>query len=99
MTNEKIRLYRLDGDELEVVFVYDEQSGRHFGDYPDFTENPRHTPKGRPWVNVMTEGCPFADDDYGDCGSCPHFLSEQQGDLIGICKNDELRVKNSERKM
>lgn len=90
MAKIKTRLYRLDGDTVEVPFSYDKTLDRYFGDYPDFSENPRITPSGKPWVNVTWDGCEFADDEFGDCGSCKYFRSEKLGDLIGICENEKL---------
>ena len=78
-------------DAVEVNFVFDAESGMYFGDFPDFSETPRYTPCGRPWVNVTYEGCPYAEERYGDCGSCSFFCSENSGDLIGICENENLR--------
>ena len=96
MVSPKIRLYKLDGDTVEVAFIYDSELDRHFGEYPDFTESPRITPSGRRWVNVTTEGCPYADERYGDCGSCKHFRCERDGDLIGICDNELLVITGKE---
>ncbi len=90
---ETKRLYHLDSDTVEVVFYYDEKADRHFGDYPDFSEIPRYTPNGRPWVNVMGS-CEYSEDEYSDCGSCRFFICENKGDLIGICKNEKLIKQN-----
>ncbi len=86
MADAKIRRFLLDGDAVEVRFLYDERSKRFLGEYPDFSEQPRRTPSGKKWTHVMTEGCPYADKEFGDCGSCIHFRCEQPGDLIGICE-------------
>lgn len=93
MADSKCRAYRLDGDTVQVIFRYDPATGMYFGDYPDFAETPRITPHGRQWVNAIAEGCPYADDAYGDCGSCPCFCPEQAGDLIGVCNHEKNRVK------
>ena len=87
---EKIRLYQLDSDAVEVVFYHNEELDRYFGEYPDFSDDPRYTPGGFPWVNV-TGGCDYSDDEDIDCGSCRFFVSENKGDLIGICKNEKLK--------
>ncbi|MBE5922640.1 MAG: hypothetical protein E7269_07805 [Lachnospiraceae bacterium] len=58
------------------------------GHTPDFVENPRFTPNGKPWVNVTNVGCPYAEKDFDDCGSCRFFRQERPGDLIGICENE-----------
>lgn len=90
MSKSQSRLYTLYGDTVEVSFIYDEALKRYFGDYPDFEETPRITPCGRRWVNATKENCPFADENYGDCGSCEFFKCEKEGDLIGICDNEQL---------
>ncbi len=87
----KNRLYNLYGDTVEVIFSYDEPLGRFLGEYPDFDEKPRFTPCGRRWVNATKEDCPFADNDYGDCGSCKFYRCESFGDLIGVCENEQMR--------
>ena len=91
MENKKHRIYQIDGDFLEVLFEYDEESGQYFGDYPDFEETPRYTPSGRPWVNVTIEGCPHADQEYDDCGSCQYMRREHPMDLIGVCDHNHYR--------
>lgn len=94
MNQSMIRRYCLDGDISEVVFHFDTVCQKCFGEYPDFEEEPRYTPAGRPWVTVMQEGCPYGKNKYHpaeaclDCGSCQYFLSERERDLIGICVNE-----------
>ena len=44
MKNDVKKTYLLDGDILEVNFRYDELSGKHLGEFPDFIECPRITP-------------------------------------------------------
>lgn len=91
MTEIKKRVYSLLGDIVEVNLVFDTESEMYLGEFPDFAETPRYTPCGRPWVNVTYDGCPYAEDKYGDCGSCKFFRCEHPGDLIGICENENLR--------
>lgn len=91
MEKTKIRTYELDGDSLEVTYRYDEDVGMYLGDYPDFAEEPRYTPDGKPWVTVFKEGCPYADKEFNDCGSCSFLEREQPGDLIGICNHKDCR--------
>ncbi len=93
MRNPIVRTYYLDEDRLEVTYYYDAKSERHFGDYPDFEEDRRYTPEGRPWVNVTEEGCPYSNSEYGDCGSCGYILRERPQDLIGVCSHPELQKK------
>ncbi len=97
MSSFKVRRFSFDGDELEVIYRYDEVLGIHFGDYPDFEETPRYTPQGRPWVNTMQDACSYGVNQFNpttpclDCGSCSFYLKERPGDLIGICINDQMR--------
>lgn len=90
MEKTMIRSYRLDGDLLEVLFIYDEEWKRYSGVYPSFDEHPRITPEGRNWVNTWNDGCPYAEEDFSDCGSCRFFRREHPGDLIGVCDNPDL---------
>ena len=83
----KKRIYRLDGDALEINFYYNAEFDKYFGDYPDFSEEPRFTPSERPWVNAIKTDCIYSKDMYDDCGSCEYFLREKHNDLIGICLN------------
>lgn len=85
------RQFVLYGDIVDVTFVYNELSDKYFGDYPNFDENPRVTPCGRRWVNATKDDCPYADKEYGDCGSCQYYRCEHSGDLIGVCDNEKLR--------
>ncbi len=93
MSERKERIFSLDGDELTIELIYNAEHGIFIGDYPDFSETPRLTPNGRPWTNATFDDCPFADTDYGDCGSCNHFKTEMDGDLIGICTNKKLKKR------
>lgn len=90
MDKRVCRLFSIDGDTVEVKIIFDNEIGSHIYDYPDFSNNPRITPNGRRWVNVFYDRCPYASKEYGDCGSCEFFRCEKQGDLIGICCNDNL---------
>lgn len=93
MYNISKKTFSIDGDLLEVPVIYDEEIKKHIIDYPDFLKCPRITPGGRLWVNVTNEQCPYADTEYGDCGSCRFFRCESPGDLIGVCDNDALIVR------
>lgn len=92
-----VRSYCLDGDVCEVLFHFDKNCGRHFGEYPDFEESPRYTGNGCPWVTAMQEGCRHGINRYCeqqrcmDCGSCEYFVQEQDHDLVGICSNEYQR--------
>lgn len=92
MNGIKNRRYCLDGDTLDILFRYNKEYDMHFGEYPDFSEEPRYTKSGKPWVNSTFADCPHSSSDYGDCGSCEHFLRERENDLIGICVNSLCRL-------
>ncbi len=97
MKKEETKVFCIDGDEVEVGLVYDEEIGRYVYDYPDFELTPRYTLKGRKWVNVTCSSCPYADKTYGDCGSCEFFTCEKAGDLIGVCSNEEYILNLDEK--
>ena len=96
MSESEYRLFSVDGDTVRVGRVYDEEMKMHRHEYPDFEKTPRLTPNGRRWVNVTKDNCPYADGEYGDCGSCGFFRSEQRGDLIGVCDNEQLIIQGKE---
>ena len=90
----KTRLYTLYGDTVNVVFTYDDESGRYYGNYPDFDTHPRYTACGRRWVNSIKDDCQHTDNKYGDCGSCEHYVCEKTGDIVGVCDNRDLRKED-----
>ncbi len=92
MPKTKTRVFRLYDDEITVLYAYNQEHDMYLGEYPDFSDTPRLTPCGRPWVNVTTEDCSLVDNEYGDCGSCRYLSTEKPGDLIGVCTHDEKRV-------
>ncbi len=93
------RTFNLDGDFLEVAFHYDELSGKYLGDYPDFSENPRYTPNGRPWIDVTIDDCPYATNrEYHDCSTCDYMKRENKTDVIGICMNENLKKNGGKLK-
>lgn len=87
------RNFCVDGDTIEVEFRYDAQWKVWLGEYPFFDEEPRYTPSGRPWKNVMHTGCPHAAGNYDDCGTCPHLKKQGANDLVGVCFHDALRQR------
>ena len=99
MEKTKVRIYCFYDDRLEVLFQYDEDCDKYFGDYPDFEESPRFTQTGRPWVNAVQDACLHSTSMHHpyeqcmDCGSCIHFRKEAPDDLIGVCDN-QLKRKN-----
>ncbi len=90
------RTYALEGDNLEIEFRFDEFSKRFLGDYPDFEDSVRYTPRGSPWVNVTSTGCPYAEGEDDDCGGCRYLKKEEEKDLIGICTNKNLNKNMKE---
>lgn len=87
---------QLDDDILEILYTYNENLDKYFGDYPDFKENPRYTPNGKPWVNVMDSDCPYHTGEYGDCGLCPYLKKANPKDIIGICTHESKCNKKGE---
>ncbi len=88
----KKRIFKLDNDTIEVNFRYNRKHDMFFGSYPDFSESPRFTPNGRPWVNVTKTDCPYSEKPYNDCGSCNYLMREKPTDLIGVCTNEANRT-------
>lgn len=91
MKKTKQRTYCIDGDTLHITFTYDEASRVWIGDYPYFEEEPRLTSSGRRWQNVTHDECPYAQGSHGDCGTCPHLVRQDPGDLIGVCFHEALK--------
>lgn len=91
MKKTEQRTYCIDGDTMCITFTYDEACGVWLGDYPYFEEEPRLTPSGRQWKNVMHDSCPHAEGTHGDCGTCPHLVRQDPGDLIGVCFHEALK--------
>lgn len=93
MEKSIVRQFVIDDDICEVVFRFDEDSGKYIGDYPDFEQSGRFTKSGLPWVNATQDGCKFGNHKYYpekpclDCGSCSFFTTEKAGDLIGVCSH------------
>lgn len=91
MTDREIRRFAIDGDVLEVEYVFDPESRRWVGNYPVFEETPRFTPEGRPWKNVFGSECDYSDSEFGDCGGCSFFRREDPLDVVAVCYHEELR--------
>lgn len=91
MKKTKMQTYHIDGDTLDVLFEFHEQYGVWIGDYPYFEEEPRLTASGRRWRNVTHDSCPHAEGTHGDCGTCPHLVRQDPGDLIGVCFHEALK--------
>lgn len=88
---EQTRVFRVDGDEVTVLFRLHRKSGKYLGKYPDFSAQPRRTPSGRPWVNVINDDCPYAPQPDNDCGRCGYLQKEHSSDLIGVCFHEARR--------
>lgn len=95
------RAFTFDGDVLEVPYRYEPALDKFLGEYPDFTETPRYTPKGRPWVGAVQDGCDHGENRFchlapcDDCGSCRYFVQEKPHDLIGVCDHAEKRQRRA----
>ncbi len=91
MSDTRIRTFCIDGDSLDVEFKFDKESQKFIGLYPDFEFTPRFTESGFTWVNATQDGCENALSRYSpekvcmDCGSCKHYITEKDFDLIGVC--------------
>lgn len=88
MVKKETRTFLIDGDALEVEFRYDEEWHVWLGNYPYFDAEPRYTPSGRPWRNVIHEGCPYA----SECGVCTHLQRQSPSDMIGVCFHEEYKL-------
>ena len=95
MERARRKIYQIDGDRITVPYHYDEEAEIFIGQFPEFEEEPRYTPNGRPWKSVVSVGCPYAAGDYDDCGSCPYLVKAQDGDIIGVCFHERLRSRAS----
>ncbi len=92
MEKVKIKTFTVDGDSVNVKFVYDEKYGVWIGEYPYFEEEPRVTPSGRPWKNVTETDCPYSDPVFKDCGTCPYLTKQKKSDLIGVCFHEKMQI-------
>ena len=95
MQGEKLKTFRIDDDVLTVSYHYDQDTALFIGQFPEFEEEPRYTPHGRPWKNAVSTGCPYAAGDYDDCGSCPYLVKAEPTDIIGVCFHERLRSRAS----
>lgn len=98
MDKERLRTFFIDGDQLTVKYHYDEKAEIFIGQFPEFEEEPRYTPNGRPWKSAVSIGCPFAKGQYDDCGSCPCLIKAEPHDIIGVCFHEGLRSRASPEK-
>ncbi len=94
MSKRELRTFRVDGDTLEIEFRYDEDWSVWLGEYPYFKEDPRFTPSGRPWRNVIHEGCPHAPNRGDTCGECSYLRRQSPGDMIGVCFHEAIRRRD-----
>ena len=56
MQRENLRTFRIDDDMLTVPYHCDKDTGLLIGQFPEFEEEPRYTPNGRPWKNAVSTG-------------------------------------------
>lgn len=92
MKKKELRTFHIDGDILEIEFRYDSEWKVWLGNYPYFKDEPRFTPFGRPWRNVIHEGCPHASISGETCGSCSYLRRQSPGDMIGVCFHDGMQM-------
>ena len=95
MQRENLRTFRIDDDMLTVPYHCDKDTGLLIGQFPEFEEEPRYTPNGRPWKNAVSTGCPYAAGGYDDCGSCPYLVKAEPRDIIGVCFHEKMRSRAS----
>lgn len=93
MQRERLKTFQVDGDMLTVPYRYDEEAEIFIGQFPEFDTEPRYTPNGRPWKNVVSDSCPYAAGGYDDCGSCPYLIKAGPRDIIGVCFHERLRSR------
>lgn len=112
MGKEEKQLYkvcRAGGRCFPIYLEYYEQLGESYPVYPNFTEHPEYTDKGRPFALSAQESCPHARPNApgkpapGDCGGCGWFhRGNTPYDPIGVCLCDarrrEIKSEEEERK-
>ncbi len=92
MIKKERRIFQIDSDTIQIEFTFDEKYNVWIGDYPCFEDEPRATKNGRLWKHVSFTDCPYAPEDFLDCGSCTYLKKQHHKDLIGVCFNDKLRL-------
>lgn len=55
MQTEQWKTFCVDDDLLTVPYHYDEGAKLFIGQFPEFNVEPRYTPNGRPWKNVVSD--------------------------------------------
>lgn len=89
---ERIRIYKNDGDSVEIREVYDDICKRWLGNFTFLDKAPRYTPNGRPWVDITCgDECPHCNSTAGG-GACSYFHRERDKDVIAVCFCDTLRI-------
>ena len=100
-------LRKRDGDLYRIIFVngrgfeirygyyedFERESGEPVPIYPDLGSSLMHGEDGRRVVTAMQDVCPWFEGECSEsgCWGCRHF--EPADDLIGICNNDNNRMK------
>lgn len=95
MQKTRLKTFHIDGDLLTVSYYYDEDAKIFIGQFPEFDDEPRYTPNGRPWKSAVSIGCPHAAGAYDDCGSCPYLIKAGPQDIIGVCFHERLRSRTA----
>lgn len=94
MKPEVSRIFKFEDLEIKVKFRFCEKCQKYIGEYPDFEEAPLYTRKGYKVVTATEDKCSYyeAKEPSVDCGSCDHYSVANDGDLIGLCTNEEKRL-------
>ena len=96
------KIIRLHGATFEIRYGFYEECDRHnqFAEpieiYPDFIQNPQHTPEGAPFVTAIQNPCRYFEGKRtanSTCEECAHY--RQGEELLGTCacpRNQQTRA-------
>ncbi len=95
MEYEIYKIFTIEDVEIRMKFRYCEKCRKYIGDYPDLEEAPLFTKSGKRVVTAMQDKCRHykSADNSVDCGSCDYYKREKEGDLIGICNNNDISAE------
>lgn len=86
---EKLRIYEIEGCQLQVPLRYDSQSRCYIEEYGKFLERIHYTPAGHPVMFAGEDACPFAQEaspgGCPDCGCCRFYRRAGEHTWIGVC--------------
>ena len=89
---QTVRLYDVEGTQLEIHSYYDELAQMYIETYPDFIETPVYTKAGAPILFAGEDACVYGEPLGGepciDCGSC-RFYRQLPNALIGVCGHEK----------